>query len=45
MRFQIAGLCFTDVQGIAFHHDLRLVVLSYLIATGGSYAALEMVER
>jgi diguanylate cyclase (GGDEF)-like protein len=45
MRFQIAGLCFTDAQGIAFHHDLSLVVLSYLIAAGGSYAALEMVER
>ena len=45
MRFQIPGLCFTDAQGIAFHHDLSLVVLSYLIATGGSYAALEMVER
>jgi diguanylate cyclase (GGDEF)-like protein len=45
MRFEIAGLCFTDAQGTAFHHDLSLVVLSYLIAAGGSYAALEMVER
>jgi diguanylate cyclase len=45
MRFQVAGLCFTDAQGIAFHHDLNLVALSYLIAVVGSYAALEMIER
>jgi NO-binding membrane sensor protein with MHYT domain len=45
MRFQVAGLCFTDADGIAFHHDPSLVVLSYVIAVGGSYAALEMVDR
>jgi diguanylate cyclase (GGDEF)-like protein len=45
VRINITGLCFTDAGGIAFHHDLRLVVLSYLIAVGGSYAALEMIER
>ena len=45
MRFQIAGLCFTDAEGIGFHHDLGLVALSYVIAVGGSYASLEMIER
>jgi diguanylate cyclase (GGDEF)-like protein len=45
MRIDFAGLCFTDAQGIVFHHDLNLVVLSYLIAVGGSYAALEIIER
>jgi PAS domain S-box-containing protein len=45
MQFQVAGLCFTDAEGIVFHHDLGLVALSYLIAVGGSYAALEMIER
>ncbi len=45
MRFQLAGLCFTDAHGIPFRHDLSLVALSYLIAVGGSYAALEMIER
>ncbi len=45
MRFQLAGLCFTDAHGIAFRHDPSLVALSYLIAVGGSYAALEMIER
>jgi diguanylate cyclase (GGDEF)-like protein/PAS domain S-box-containing protein len=43
--FNFAGLCFTDAGGIEFHHDLRLVALSYLIAAAGSYAALEMIER
>jgi diguanylate cyclase (GGDEF)-like protein len=45
MRLEIAGLCFTDAEGIAFHHDLSLVALSYIIAASGSYAALEMIER
>ena len=47
MRFNIGGLCFTDAgaEGIPFHHDLSLVVLSYVIAVGGSFAALEMMER
>ncbi len=45
MLFNLTGLCFTDAGGIAFHHDLRLVVLSYLIAAAGSYAGLEMIER
>jgi diguanylate cyclase (GGDEF)-like protein len=45
VRFNFAGLCFTDAGGIAFHHDLRLVALSYLIAATGSYAGLEMIER
>jgi PAS domain S-box-containing protein len=43
--FNLTGLCFTDAGGIAFHHDLRLVALSYLIAAAGSYAGLEMIER
>jgi NO-binding membrane sensor protein with MHYT domain len=45
VRLSLAGLCFTDAEGIAFHHDLRLVALSYLIAAAGSYAGLEMIER
>jgi diguanylate cyclase (GGDEF)-like protein len=45
VHFNLIGLCFTDVGGIAFHHDLRLVALSYLVAAAGSYAALEMIER
>jgi diguanylate cyclase (GGDEF)-like protein len=47
MHFRFAGLCFIDANagGMAFHHDLSLVVLSYVIAAAGSYAALEMIER
>jgi len=45
MHFQLAGLCFTDSAGIAFHHDRGLVVLSYLVAACGSYTALETIER
>lgn len=47
MNFAFAGLCFTDARagGVPFHHDFSLVILSYVIATGGSYAALEMIER
>ena len=45
MSFTIAGLCFTGAHGAAVHHDLRLVALSYLIAVGGSFTALEMIER
>jgi diguanylate cyclase (GGDEF)-like protein len=45
MRFQIAGLCFTNAKGIGVHHDLSLISLSCLIAVAGSYAALEMIER
>jgi diguanylate cyclase (GGDEF)-like protein len=45
MSFQLAGLCFTNAAGVAVHHDLRLVALSYLVAAGGSFAALEMIER
>jgi len=45
MRFQVAGLWFTDAEGVAVHHDISLVVLSCLIAVAGSYVALEMIER
>jgi diguanylate cyclase (GGDEF)-like protein len=45
MRIQVAGLCFTDAEGTPFHHDPGVVALSYLIAVGGAYAALEMIER
>ena len=45
MGFQLAGLCFTDAEGIGFQHDLGLAALSYLIAVSGSYASLEMIER
>ncbi len=45
MRFQMVGLCFTDMRGIPFHHNISLVSLSYPIAVVGSYAALEMIER
>jgi diguanylate cyclase (GGDEF)-like protein len=45
MRFDVAGLCFTDARGIAFQHDPKLVALSYIIAVGGSFTALEMIER
>lgn len=45
MLFQIAGLCFTDASGLPFHQDPRLIVLSYLVAVFGAFAALEMVER
>jgi NO-binding membrane sensor protein with MHYT domain len=39
------GFCFTDATGMPFAHDVRLVAVSYLIATIGSYTALEMAER
>ena len=45
MSIQLAGLCFTNAEGVGFHHDLGLVALSYLVAVGGSFAALEMIER
>jgi hypothetical protein len=47
MRFYLAGLCFTnaDAGGLAFHDNLSLAVLSYVIAAAGSYAALEMIDR
>jgi diguanylate cyclase (GGDEF)-like protein len=45
MSFQIAGLCFSSASGMTFHHNLGFVVLSYVIASGGSYTALEMIER
>jgi len=45
MNFAVAGLCFTDAAGVAMHHDLRLVALSFVIAVGGSFTALEMIER
>jgi diguanylate cyclase (GGDEF)-like protein len=45
MQFDIAGLCFTDATGLAFVHDPSLVLLSYLIAVGGSYASLELIDR
>ncbi len=45
MRVYLAGLCFTDADGIAFQHDASLVALSYFIAVCGSYTALEMIER
>jgi NO-binding membrane sensor protein with MHYT domain len=32
-------------DAVAFHHDLSLVALSYVIAAAGSYTALEMIER
>lgn len=45
MRVYVAGLCFTDAQGIPLRHDAVLVALSYIIAVGGSYAAVQMIER
>ena len=45
MRIDVGGLCFTDAEGVAFQHDPSLVAVSYLIAVGGSYAALEIIER
>jgi NO-binding membrane sensor protein with MHYT domain len=46
VRINVTGLCFTDAGGIAFQHDLRFgcVILSHRRG-GGSYAALEMIER
>jgi diguanylate cyclase (GGDEF)-like protein len=45
LYLKFAGLCFSNGGGIAFQHDLRLAALSYFIASAGSYAALEMIER
>jgi NO-binding membrane sensor protein with MHYT domain len=45
MRIHLAGLCFTQAQGIPVRHEIGLVALSYRIAAAGSFAALEMVER
>jgi diguanylate cyclase (GGDEF)-like protein len=45
MKYNIAGLCFTNAHGIAFTHDPALVILSYMIAVAGSFAALEMIAR
>jgi diguanylate cyclase (GGDEF)-like protein len=45
MRFEIAGLCFTDMDGLVVSHDLGLVALSYLVAVFGSFVSLEMIER
>ena len=41
----VAGLCFTDADGLPFSHDWHLVALSYVVASSGSYAALAMAER
>ncbi len=41
----VAGICFTDANGLPFAHDWRLVALSYVVASSGSYAALAMAER
>ncbi len=41
----VAGICFTDANGLPFAHDWHLVALSYIVASSGSYAALAMAER
>ena len=41
----MAGLCFTTADGLPFAHDWHLVVVSYIVASSGSYAALAMAER
>ena len=45
MRFYIAGLCFTDAEGVAFRHDPAFVILSCVVAACGSYTVMEMLER
>jgi NO-binding membrane sensor protein with MHYT domain len=45
MHLSAFGLCFTNASGIMFEHDPTLLVLSYVIAVAGSYAALEMIAR
>ncbi len=46
MQWSFSRIChFTNGDGLAFTHDWRLVVLSYVIASAGSYAALAMAER
>jgi len=42
----ILGLCFSNsVEGVSTRHDGALVLISYLVATVASYAALDMAER
>ena len=41
----VAGLCCTGAEGISFHQEPSLVVLSYIVAVVGSYTALEVIER
>jgi len=42
----ILGICFDGAaHGAATHHDLGLVVLSFVIASFASFAALQMTER
>jgi hypothetical protein len=38
MRFQFAACVFSNLgaEGVAFHHDLSLTVLPYVIAAAGS---------
>jgi diguanylate cyclase (GGDEF)-like protein len=45
MPFNVAGLCFTGAEGLGFEHDPGLVAISYLVAVGGSFVALELIER
>jgi NO-binding membrane sensor protein with MHYT domain len=45
MRLNIAGLCFTDENGVLTTYNVVLVATSFVIAALGSYATLEMIGR
>lgn len=45
MRLSVLGLCLTDEHGLILSHDPLLVILSLAIAVGGSFTALQMIER
>ena len=42
----IIGLCFdANVNGAQTHHDLVLVLISFIVALVASFTALDMTER
>jgi len=45
MRLNIAGLCFTDENGVLATYNAIPVATSFVIAALGSYATLEMIGR
>ena len=45
MEIDLGWLCLTDAEGLSFRHDPILVTLSYLLATAGSFATIDMIGR
>ena len=45
MDLTLLGLCVSTADGPHFMYDHWLVLLSYLVAVVGSYAALDMIDR